>query len=666
MTFWGSLWSFLYYTFIVLPWWVFFAVVMINCFLLGFAVPVAIVCIVTSHIARKMGITSFLATKIAEFFALSTEDVQRQRISLYEPGLLPWACMQFPGFCLVSQLALLAIAAYVNMAYFYLATAALTFYVSIWAISMAVFSAVGAHYMRRECAQDWHAKLQERLKEHPDESDVMHILILPNYKESEKMLLQTLENLARSPEARDRLYIVLAMEEREVAAREKAGRLIQQTTHLFAGVKASFHPPGIPKEVAGKSSNTQWAFKECQSCYASQLSTRDPARVFISVGDADTLWHPQFLSALAYQGLTMPLQERVWTIFQPPVLLMRNLFSVPGVIRVSGLATLLFELSGLAHQRLGTHIAYSTYSLTLSLALHSEVGGWDADVVAEDHHMFCKCYFAALWEEVNALREKAADIVLKPRVHLEPVWLPTSAYLVESPDGYVASLYERFVQARRHSYGVAELGYVLLQYVQLMRAVGPFRLPLTTHMQIISLGWRMFTVHIINTVQACSLMIAAIVMLPSVVGWLWSGGLHSLFNEGVHEAMSGGLGSQLGNAVGWALAAASPLTPATILCACTIVMVVLDLVEGRYSLPPPPTGGLGGTQVDGAIKLSAWEKVKLATKIQIDTAILAEPTVFFFGTLPELLAAWMLFRQTDFEYVVGSKPEGADEGSDEN
>merc|ERR1719161_1674960 len=102
-------------------------------------------------------------------------------------------------------------------------------------------------------------------------------------------------------------------------------------------------------------------------------------------------------------------------------------------------------------------------------------------------------------------------------------------------------------------------------------------------MQIISLGWRMFTVHIINTVQACSLMIAAIVMLPSVVGWLWSGGLHSLFNEGVHEAMSGGLGSQLGNAVGWALAAASPLTPATILCACTIVMVVLDLVEGRYS-----------------------------------------------------------------------------------
>ncbi|CAE8640085.1 unnamed protein product [Polarella glacialis] len=323
------------------------------------------------------------------------------------------------------------------------------------------------------------------------------------------------------------------MEAREgEAGSEKAERLIEKTKHLFADVFATFHPVGRPGEVAGKSSNTQWAYKEMLTHYASDLAgtpktesircqrpncchaTSDnfPTRAVIppgfssasglklvhGVGDADTLWHPQYFDALAYQALEMTPEEAAWTIWQPPMLLFRNLFAVPGVTRLGGLGTLLFELAGLTNQWLSPHMCFSSYSLTLILANHRFVAGWDADVVAEDHHMFCKCFFACLWEELDGDREK---LPLKPKLKLSAIYLPAQGYLVESSEGYFQSCWARFQQARRHSQGVAELGYVLLQYIKLLLSAGPFRLSLSAHYKICAIMWKMFTVHIVNSVQ---------------------------------------------------------------------------------------------------------------------------------------------------------------------
>jgi len=249
-----------------------------------------------------------------------------------------------------------------------------------------------------------------------------------------------------------------------------------------------------------------------------------------------------------------------------------------------------------------------------------------------------------------------------------PIFLPTVSYMAESPDGYIASLQERFVQAKRHSYGVVELGYVLLQYVQLMRTVG-FKLPLTTHWQIISLGWRMFTVHIFNTVHAFSLMCTATLMLPSFLSWIWSGAFLAMFYEGIAQGILNGIGTQFSGFVGWALCAGlGPVPPATFLTASTIFLVVLDLVEGRYALPPPPTAVEEEANIGEAVvkTLSTWERFKLAASLHADMSILGEPTIVLYGMIPELLAAWTLLRQSNFEYVVGAKPVGADGNNSES
>merc|ERR1719401_2040085 len=400
-------------------------------------------------------------------------------------------------------------------------------------MNMSIFSVVGAWRMRRDSRKDWHAEFDELSEQDPACTDAAHFVILPSYKEDETMLKETLENLARSPMAESRLRVVLGMELREGPdVMEKAKRIIADTSHLFAGISATFHSPNLPGEVPGKSSNVQWAFGKVKQEYDMQLRKEfDTSRVLVTVIDADTILHPQYLSNLSYQAMTMSREARVWRMWQAPVLLLRNIFSVPGVTRVSGLGTVLFELAGLANQYIGSHITFSSYSMTLELAAHRMVNGWDPDVIGEDHHMFVKCYFAPLWEA--ALQSPPPLLPRKPvlpKVQLDPIYLPALGYMAESIEQtYWKSAAVRFQQARRHSQGIAELSYISLQYIRLCMTVGFSALPFVAHRGILCIMWKMFTVHIINAVQATSIILAALVMIPKFTTWALAGGLSAAF-----------------------------------------------------------------------------------------------------------------------------------------
>merc|ERR1719158_229931 len=106
-----------------------------------------------------------------------------------------------------------------------------------------------------------------------------------------------------------------------------------------------------------------------------------------------------------------------------------------------------------------------------------------------------------------------------PKVQLRPVYLPAISYLVESSDGWLASIHARFQQARRHSQGIAELSYVLLQYAHLLRETGIRRLPVSTHGKILGIAAKMGTVHIVNQVQALALVFAMLLLVPGALSW---------------------------------------------------------------------------------------------------------------------------------------------------
>eukprot|EP00933_Yihiella_yeosuensis_P049795 TRINITY_DN4715_c0_g1_i4.p1 TRINITY_DN4715_c0_g1~~TRINITY_DN4715_c0_g1_i4.p1 ORF type:complete len:409 (+),score=65.54 TRINITY_DN4715_c0_g1_i4:858-2084(+) len=313
--------------------------------------------------------------------------------------------------------------------------------------------------------------------------------------------------------------------------------------------------------------------------------------------------------------------------------------------------------------------------LHLSLATHRQVDGWDRDVIAEDHHMFCKCYFASIWEQLEEMEADPQNMsvkAVKSSLQLKPVYLPAISFLVESDDGWLQSIYCRFQQARRHSQGLAELSYVYLQHFHVLKSEYASRLAWSTHARILAVGGKMASVHIIANIHSLAIMLATAVLVPGFIRWLLSTGLAEIFEalstRGIEGLLS--LPSVAGIDIKGILCAIfGPIPPMGFSMTAVTYLVVLDTVEGRLTKdvaqPPDPNEDattLAAPDVQccarGQNGIGMWERIKLFLMIQTDYFGGAFITLFCYGLWPASLAAFSLMKQNGmgFEYVVGVKP----------
>jgi len=589
----------------------------------------------------------------------------RKRISLSNPGLLAKVCCWVPGMIVFPAMIAVLFSAMFAHKTFYMIGAGLGVYTLIYSWNLSVSCWIGLQKIRAAIKVDWNEKLKTLQAQSPETSSVMHIVFLPNYKEDEDMLRHTLHNLAKSPLARESMYVVLAMEEREgpKEVREKAANLIDSTRHLFADIFATFHAD-LPGDIRGKSSNSQWAYRQQVQRLAPQLKNCDPSQIFITCCDADTLFHPQYFSCLSYQALQMPLHDRVWSIWQSPILLMRNLFSSPAPTRLSGYATILFELGGMTNQTTSPHLSYSAYTLTFALASHHLVDGWDRDVIAEDHHMWCKCYFASIWDQFSQESKSKRDV--KSALRLQPVFLPACSYLVQA-DGYLESIWARFLQARRHSQGLAELSYVLLQYVHVLSSDKVGRLSLVAHMRTLSVAGKMIMVHVISSLHSLSIILATALSVIGVVQWAWSLGVSGLVALSSDPLLA--LSSFDGMWV-WLSAMFGVIPLMGWIMQTVTYLVVKETLEGKVTFAPEELKKVKDDQLcapdlqgcskggDGfSFKHSMW----LLSFVTFDYWSSAMVTLILNGLIPACLAAWSLMFNNGlgFTYIVGMKPKEA-------
>ena len=80
----------------------------------------------------------------------------------------------------------------------------------------------------------------------------------------------------------------------------------------------------------------------------------------------------------------------------------------------------------------GSHAAYCSYRLPLTLACYRLGQSGDSGVVAKDHHIFYKCYFAALWDSLHVSAPGDFISAIKPKVVFRPTFLPAILFLVEA------------------------------------------------------------------------------------------------------------------------------------------------------------------------------------------------------------------------------------------
>ncbi|MGI8420065.1 MAG: glycosyltransferase family 2 protein [Candidatus Levyibacteriota bacterium] len=257
-----------------------------------------------------------------------------------------------------------------------------------------------------------------------------HVLIILNYKESVEKLRTTLDVLANQTFPAKHLHLVLAMEERETEAKERAHILMKEYGHIFGDIFPTYHPDVIG-EVKGKSSNEAYAGRVAYKKLF-QEGPLDIDYATVSSVDADSIFDKQYFAYLTHSFLTDPKRHNKF--WQSAIVFHNNIWEVPAPTRITSFFGNLYRMALLVQgDRLLTHATYS-----LSFKLLKEVDFWDVDVIPEDYRIFFKAFY-----------------LKKGNIWVEPIFLKTSMDAALSK-GYINSLKNKYHQERRWSWGVSD------------------------------------------------------------------------------------------------------------------------------------------------------------------------------------------------------------------
>ncbi|KAI8642632.1 hypothetical protein BD408DRAFT_416252 [Parasitella parasitica] len=271
-----------------------------------------------------------------------------------------------------------------------------------------------------------------------DDSHFIHAFIVPNYAEPEALLRDTIKRLANHKNAQTNYVIILAMEASEMNYEQKSNNLADYFKDSFLQFIVTAHPADIPGETRGKGSNVAYAARH--GCAQMLQQGIDRRRVILTVSDSDSSI-PELYTNEVEKAFNRA-EDPYFLLFAPPIFFSRNCYEVPAAVRMTDITWSAMVMSSLSNSA-GLSFPCSTYSLSMVLA--ERVGYWDtdADSVGEDMHMMLKCFF-----KTDGLARCC------------PIFVPINLTNVQTP-GYVANMHARFVQAKRHYNGIADLAYTL-------------------------------------------------------------------------------------------------------------------------------------------------------------------------------------------------------------
>jgi len=265
-------------------------------------------------------------------------------------------------------------------------------------------------------------------------AEIKHFIIVPNYKEPLYKLETTIESFIKNDYANKNIFLVLAFEERENEAHQKAQILINKYRHKFGNILTAYHNL-LPNEVPGKASNQTFAIKLVDQ-YVVQ-NKWSPKDILITVCDADSQLPKNYFSYLTYEFLKD--KEKLYHFFWAPVLLYNNFWQLPFFVRMQATMSSILRLAFLSQKE--NLIQISTYST--SLWLLKEVNFWDVDIIPEDWHIYFQAFFK--------FGRKVKTIPLYTIINGDAVY----------SGGLAKTLINRYEQEKRWAWGVSDIGYVI-------------------------------------------------------------------------------------------------------------------------------------------------------------------------------------------------------------
>jgi len=316
----------------------------------------------------------------------------------------------------------------------------------LWSLSLLTESTV--FFLRgkklvSECATvDWDRKCREATGRTAEVlSSMVHLVVLPNYKEPIEVLSETMQILADHTLAKEKYIICLAMEAAEQGCQSKADQLIARFNEYFKKIVVTVHPAGIPGEARGKGPNVSWAVEDSLKMLSSEFSRED---ILVTVCDADTHFLNDYFTCLSYTHASA--EDRHNVVYGIPISFYGNALDVPAPVRVTDMVWTITVTQQLST---GRRVRFPCSCYSLSMVLASRVGFWDKgpEAIGEDAHMFLKCLFKTSGE-----------------ARIETIYIPAGCYNV-CDDTWLGSIKARYDQMFRHLWGTFDLAYIIQQSI---------------------------------------------------------------------------------------------------------------------------------------------------------------------------------------------------------
>jgi len=478
---------------------------------------------------------------------------------------------------------------------------------------VALFGYVGtkkiAHYENADFQALYRAEMKDptwKRRGGPKWEDVYHFVVLPNYKEDTEVMRLAVKSIAASGIAKTQIALVLAMEAREEGVKEKAESILNEFRDEFWMVQATYHPAGLPGETPGKSANTRWA-AECLFQQIFPEKRMDPANAIITIADADSEFHPEYFAALSYYfihagGESGVTPDRYLTIWQPPILHMKNYIKQPAIVRLASIITSEHELANLSDPN-AMRVPYSTYSISAELA--KGVQGWDPDWISEDWHMALKCFFST-----------------GGRLKISPIFFPILNYAPEG-ETFAQTIQARWTQAKRHALGFSEIVYMHDHIPRVLKQIEGRRNKIVFLWRMFFLWFKLLMIHV---------FMAEFMFFAPLNGFL----IAYFANHQIAAALSINSWTFLVNCV---------FQGVGILAFLGVFLVSVLMYETVK------------TRIEGSQTATIWWRSRFLHFLLIcPQTVVFFPMVFIFGGLAEWIAAVKTARTHVFDYAVALKP----------
>ncbi|MFA5275422.1 MAG: glycosyltransferase family 2 protein [Candidatus Omnitrophota bacterium] len=210
------------------------------------------------------------------------------------------------------------------------------------------------------------------------------LVIFPAYKEGPEILKPSLEALRNGDYPKEKMIVVLALEERNPKARENASVLEQEFKKDFFVFLTTFHPDNIPDESRTKGANATWAAKKAKELLDEKKIPYE--NVIISCFDADTCVDKKYFSCLAYHFLTSDKPHQA--SYQPIPVYNNNVWEAPSFARLVEISSSFCQL--IESMRLEKFVTFSSHSMSFKTLV--DIDYWPVDMVSDDSVIYWKAF----------------------------------------------------------------------------------------------------------------------------------------------------------------------------------------------------------------------------------------------------------------------------------